>query len=564
MLIVKENYNEVQKGFSILLNSLSTYVCKEIRFVYKGNWWNTVLTKLYTDRNLPLTGTYDELVSSLDIANSLRLVNVLWFDVFKQKLDNSCRSWVNELIGTRNIVSHIGNKDLPLDKTERALNTMWLLCHEIDHANASHIKAIYDAIRAKSIGTPVPPVVVSKNGGLLSLVGTDAVQKTTNTRKVTFGGKTEDYAVYKVKLDSLYYNDQNDRIATWISKYESENGAGSLVGLHKDIFNGVIEGFICDSNPETMEKTQKNIEIIGQRIPGVTLADGRVVDGNRRFTCLRKIQDETNVPQYFETVIIDADINNDKKQIKLLELSVQHGEEEKVEYDKIDYAIGTYRDIKLNKLLTVDDYATSANEKTYEVNRRIAVAELIVDFLKYLNLDGQYYVAREYQVYDLFQGMLPILKKLKADNEKQQLKKIVYTNALMKAVPDQRMFIRKINEFVTKVSYNQYFSEQMLILKDLEDLYNKENIRNKDDVDAFAKNNNSFITKLKNSFEKALQIYKLQTVKNEPAEYVDKSRDLILQIDVRLFSTLSTEAKAELRKELDDLKNIIENMSKHI
>ena len=40
--------------------------------------------------------------------------------------------------------------------------------------------------------------------------------------------------------------------------------------------------------------------MFGQREPGVVLADGRVVDGNRRFTCLRRIQRETREPQWFE------------------------------------------------------------------------------------------------------------------------------------------------------------------------------------------------------------------------------------------------------------------------
>ena len=34
--------------------------------------------------------------------------------------------------------------------------------------------------------------------------------------------------------------------------------------------------------------------------------------------------------RYFETVIMDMDIREDKKQIKLLELAIQHGEEKRL------------------------------------------------------------------------------------------------------------------------------------------------------------------------------------------------------------------------------------------
>ena len=38
-----------------------------------------------------------------------------------------------------------------------------------------------------------------------------AVIKTAMTRKLTVDGLTKAYPVYKVKLDWLFYNDQNDR-----------------------------------------------------------------------------------------------------------------------------------------------------------------------------------------------------------------------------------------------------------------------------------------------------------------------------------------------------------------
>ena len=176
----------------------------------------------------------------------------------------------------------------------------------------------------------------------------------------------------------------------------------------------------------------------------MALADGRIVDGNRRFTCLRRIQRLQEEPVYFETVIMDMDIREDKKQIKLLELAIQHGEEKKVDYDMIDFAIGTYRDVVQTKLLTVNEYASSTNEPLADVKKRIAIAEVICEFLDYIGLPEQYHVAREYQVYSLFQEMMTPLRKLD-DDEKEDLKKIAFNNVLMKAIPDQRKFIRDIN-----------------------------------------------------------------------------------------------------------------------
>lgn len=333
---MQDNIELVQKGFRIFLTAMSGFIGQQMSRRYRDNWWDEVKSCLSDQYDLPYSGTYSELIDSLDVANCLRIIDRRWFDVFKDILPLSCRIWSKELMGVRNIVAHIGQQDLDERMAERALDTMALLCHEVDKDAESDIRELYQIIWNKSLGknsdysAVEQPLSVKENTkGLLGVTDPDIIQKTGLTRKVTYGGHTEIYPVYKVRLDYLYYNDQNDRIATWITKYEAENGEGSLSDLHRDTFNHIIENFICESNPDAIQRTKKNIMLVGQREPGVTLPDGRVVDGNRRFTCLRKIDRETTEPVYFETVIMDMDIQTDKKQIKLLELAIQHGEEKK-------------------------------------------------------------------------------------------------------------------------------------------------------------------------------------------------------------------------------------------
>ena len=117
----------------------------------------------------------------------------------------------------------------------------------------------------------------------------NAVIPTKLTRKLTLDGITQAYPVYKVRLDLLFYNDQNDRIATWISQYKSTNDGNAPDVSDREAYNSVIEGFIIQSNPSAIEKTQTNIELVDQREPGVVLADGRIIDGNRRYTCLGRL-----------------------------------------------------------------------------------------------------------------------------------------------------------------------------------------------------------------------------------------------------------------------------------
>lgn len=149
------------------------------------------------------------------------------------------------------------------------------------------------------------------------------------TRKLTMDGVTKIYQVYKIKLSCLYYNDQNDRIATWISKYKADNGLSQFDLSDIEEYNSIIQGFIVSSNPTAIEKTKSNINMVDQREPGVVLNDGRIIDGNRRFTCLRMLSVKDEHFGWFEAVILDKNINDNKKEIKMLELMIQHGEEGK-------------------------------------------------------------------------------------------------------------------------------------------------------------------------------------------------------------------------------------------
>jgi hypothetical protein len=562
---MQDNFDYVQRGFRILVSAMSGFIGQTLNRTYGKSWWEQVRQTLYDQcSDLPQFGSYSELVDSLDVANCIRLLDRRWRDDFRTVLPRSCRAWANELMGVRNEVAHLGQKDLEQPQAERALDTMARLCAEIDSESAKDIRELYREVRSRAEDA-TPSVVYTglqqpasasrrgtlEEGSLLKLVGTKVVQKTDLTRKVVFGGKTAVYPVYRVQLDHLFYNDQNDRIATWISHYETEHGKNALSSLNTETYNKIIEEFIFDSNPDAIQKTQKNIQLIGQREPGVTLAGGRIVDGNRRFTCLRRIAQETGEQGYFETVLIDVDIHADKKQIKLLELSIQHGEEKKVDYDLIDYAIGTYRDIIQTRLLTVEEYAASTNESPADVKKRIEIAGVICEFLEYIRLPEQYYAAREYQVYSIFQEMLPIRPATETD--RKLLKTIVFQNAMMHAIADQRKFIRDIKTLVKKDLYQEYFEDQRQIGQRIRELFSAFPVSEKADVDAFASSHAEIGQALNESLERALLLSRSKALKAKPMENAEKGYSLLLDIDPRQFGKMNTEEKENLKSKLKDL-----------
>ena len=155
-----ENYEYVQKGFRVLVGSMSGYLGQVLRRTYQEAWWTEVLRTLSDQWDLPADGTYGELVDSLDIAICIRLLDRMWNPVFRGQLNPNCRTWAKELMGVRNIVAHIGQQDLEQPMAERALDTMALLCKEIDPEGAEEIRDIYARCAPRRKGTALPLFLV--------------------------------------------------------------------------------------------------------------------------------------------------------------------------------------------------------------------------------------------------------------------------------------------------------------------------------------------------------------------------------------------------------------------
>lgn len=261
------------------------------------------------------------------------------------------------------------------------------------------------------------------NYDLNELIKNGNIEKTTLTKRLTIGGKTKDCPVYKFPLEYLYYNDQNGRINTVYHQYISNHGKLTPeIGDSK--YNEIFEKFIFESKKQALKDTQISISERGQQEPGVILSDGRVIDGNRRFTALRRIQKEKNISQFFEAVILSFDIKNkiDEKKIKELELDLQLARQERVSYDPIDRIFDVYNTIEVQKLMTPEEYKKASGAgNTKGINRDIRLAKLIIKFLAIIapnqNPIDKFYLARELKLDGPIEEIEGTINKLKENKE---------------------------------------------------------------------------------------------------------------------------------------------------
>ncbi len=377
-----------------------------------------------------------------------------------------------------------------------------------------------------------------------------AVLKTTLTKKVTLGGITKAYPVYKVSLNWLFYNDKNDRIATWISQYKSVHNGQTPDITDRESYNNIIERFIVESNPDAIHKTQKNIEMVDQREPGVVLADGRIIDGNRRFTCLRRLAQTNERFGWFETVILDRDILSNAKQIKILELNIQHGEESKVDYNPIDRLVGVYNDIVLTNLLSVEEYARNTNETESEVKRRVEIAKLMVEFLEFINAPNQYFVARDMQIYFPLEELLKLIRKCRNENEAEDLKNAVFTNILMGTTGDMGRFVRNIKPIVGSEYQEEFLEEQTNIAERVVDLLAQQKTVNIAVIRDAIRSNEQVLGDLERSMDKALTKVRKNETRNRPIQLAEKATTFLEGIDVNILTKMNDSELVRLNRQL--------------
>lgn len=394
------------------------------------------------------------------------------------------------------------------------------------------------------------------NHDLNELIKNRNIEKTTLTKRLTIGGETRDYPVYKFPLEYLYYNDQNGRINTVYHQYISNHGKLTPeIGESK--YNEIFEKFIFDSKKQALKDTQISISEKGQQEPGVILSDGRVIDGNRRFTALRRIQRDTNIKQYFEAVILSFDIKNklDEKKIKELELDLQLGREERVSYDPIDRIFDVYNTIEVQKLMTPEEYKKASGAgNTKGINKDLRLAKLIIKFLSIVapneNPIDRFYLARELKLDGPLEDIERTINKLKKDKETitQNVLTILAVQIAKSEIGD-RDITRKIRDVKDNILDNPEMKERFIDATD-------EHVDNI--IDFFESNPIDQASDLKNNLNNNLEIAEissklLQTtnrLSNRGQIAANRRQSLVKLQEIRdTLEDLSSEDLKELHEE---------------
>jgi hypothetical protein len=253
-------------------------------------------------------------------------------------------------------------------------------------------------------------------------------------------------------------------------------------------------------------------------------------------------------------------MENSAKQIKMLELSIQHGEESKIDYNPIDRLVGVYNDIIVNKLFSATEYARITNESPQGVNQRIEIATFMVEFLDFINAPLQFHVARDMQIYAPISELPKLLKGCRTNDETEDLKISVFTNLLMKAEGDMRVFVRNLKNIIGSDYQDDFIEEQKIIAEKVVSSLPPVGKVTDTVIRDVIRADNETVQALDNSFDKVLTKLKKTETRNRPINLVEKSTEFLESIDQNILIKLNDSEIQRIKRQLTRLENVIEEI----
>ena len=400
-------------------------------------------------------------------------------------------------------------------------------------------------------------------------------------KRLTINGETKTYDSYKLPIKKLYYNDLNGRIASYIEEFNATNekNISDLYFDNLEEYNKIIAKYIIDSASDggkSFDETKEDIRNKGQEIPGVILSDGRIIDGNRRFTALRRLYEETGNEKYafFEAVCLEAPKKDDIdgwKRIKSLELNLQFNVNEKKGYNRIDELVSFYRDAidEKTKMFDEKSYCFASGISKSKFNKDKKIISIMLDYLDWRGKPKAFYILKNEKLDGPIEELARTAAKMN-DEEWNSKKETLYMYMTVNDDGDRTRDIRKLVDSAKSegLLYNQVKDkfESSEIYSKAYSYIDKIDIKSDNPDDEIKKQSlkKELTNELKASYNEGIFQSNLAGSSAKPLETIDKTIKLISTIDYAAIKWLSKDIKSQIDFKLDNLESLLKKIKEAI
>lgn len=375
------------------------------------------------------------------------------------------------------------------------------------------------------------------------------VRKTGNSERKFINGENRDCPIYEVRVDKLHFNVQNGRIATFISRYQAEHPEG--LPQDQTELDNLIADMVEADNPKHLKTTMLDIKNKGQQQSAIILTNGVVIDGNRRFTCLRKLSAAENTLRMLRCCVFPD--TYDENAIKGLELEIQLGEDTKQEYDAISRLVDIDRWVNEGRM-TAEEYAKHANMKQSKMKNCLAQIDMLKDFLEFCEAPGAFHIAQDLKLQGPIESLTNGLVKVKNKDKREEIKNAVFVNLMCQTFGDAT---RGVREFIDNLIADDKLREEQLeyAVEVLERLAEKP-----DDVvvtTEYLRDTYGSDTRLKEGMKASRNVARAKAgnrkIKNGQVRAVRNALSDVNDVDVEILHKLEPEQLADMQDGLQSL-----------
>lgn len=409
------------------------------------------------------------------------------------------------------------------------------------------------------------------------------IKRTAKQKTIILKNSSQEYDVYKIPVDILVYNPTNGRMFMEAKRFENEEhiNLATLKDIDPKKYNDEVENLIWSTNEERNLSTKRDIEKFGQIEPGVVLDDGTVVDGNRRFTCIRRLHREFPSDErfaYFLAAIIKVDGKQITRQLlKEYELRVQFGADEKVGYNVINKNMSIYWLIEKENSFDYTLIAELLGNGTTagDVSKICKTCKLVDEFLDYIGKSGEYQIAEDMKIYWPLEPLVTYFMndgKNLTELEKQERKHLFFDYLL---TLDVALITQNLRDGLIKKVFKDSAETKKLIDEHKETIGDKIQtiIEDSTDIDDFNESikelrNTDEATEDKENYEKVVS---KQVAKNQIDIPLKECKNALKSLDnvnvkplINASNTIANQKLEEIKNALTEIENKVRTLKLQI
>lgn len=202
--------------------------------------------------------------------------------------------------------------------------------------------------------------------------------------------------------------------------------------------------------------------------------------------------------------------------------------------------------------------------KTNDVKKLVERANLMVEFLEYIDMDGHYYLAREWELDGPLAEIPSVLNKVKNEEEKEELKSIIFTNLAMKPEGDMTRFVRNFKNLVDTPQFQPFIDKGMEISEEFLEKFDEQDEITLDFIKEEVRSDEKLKEEMRELYEINQEKVKKRNTLNAPKKQIEKAIEALRSVDSNIVINLKDDDYEKFKIALEELEEEVKIFKKEV